>query len=249
MKTFITTMIALAAAFTTANAEMKEKNIEVKNFEQIVITGSAKVIYEQGKTCSVRVKADEADIDLGKAYSDGKTLNISLSDNNDITIHLGFFDLLKGLKSGSISKDKIVFYVTSPDLIAVNLMGSGDFISNKKVDTDHLTLTLKGSGDIDFEDIICDKFEVNLAGSGDVDINKVETLTSNLQLRGSGDIKVSQQKVRHTELNVVGSGDIDIHCMDCDLINASVTGSGDITISGKVKKVNKSVRGSGDIHY
>lgn len=248
MKTFITTLITLATLFTAAHAEMKEKTIEVKNFEQITITGSAKVIYEQGPTCSVRVKADEADLDLGKANSDGTTLNVSMKGNNNVSVKLGFFDFWKGVKSGSFSQDKVVFYVTSPDLTAVNLMGSGDFICDKKVDTDHLALTLKGSGDIDFKDIICDKFEVNLAGSGDVDIDRVETLTSNLQLRGSGDIKVAQQRVRQTELNVVGSGDIDVHCTDCDLINASVTGSGDITISGQVKKVNKTVRGSGDIH-
>lgn len=248
MKTFIiTTILAVATMFTTATAEVKEKTIEIKNFEEIALYGSPKVIYAQGPKCSVRIKADETIIDLAEAYSDGKTLSLSRKGNN-IQTNIGLFDFLRGIKKGSFEKGEVIFYVTSPDLTAVTLSGSGDFVSNKKVDTDKLSLCLRGSGDIHFTDIICDQFESNLMGSGDIDIDCLETLTSNLQLRGSGDIEVSQQKVRQTELNVIGSGDIKVNCIDCDIINASVTGSGDITISGDVKKVNKSIRGSGDIH-
>ena len=50
-------------------------------------------------------------------------------------------------------------YVTSPDLIGVTLKGSGEFISSEKVDSDNLEITLAGSGDILFTEIICDKIK------------------------------------------------------------------------------------------
>jgi len=246
MKTFITTMSLVWATMTVANAEVKDLKVETKDFKKVEVLGSAKVIYTQGDSCSVTIHADERYLDNCEAYSDGQTLSVRYKGN--VNINLGFFDLIRYIKSGT-AEGEIIFYVTSPDLTNVSLTGSGDFISKGKVDTDELTLVLKGSGDIEFQNVICDKLYGYVTGSGDMDIKRAESITCQFELRGSGDIDVAQYKVKRTELSVLGSGDISVSCHDCDIVDATVTGSGDISLSGNIKQLNKSVRGSGDIHY
>ncbi|MBQ0057167.1 MAG: DUF2807 domain-containing protein [Bacteroidales bacterium] len=238
---------ALCALTCTANAETIEKNINIRDFCRIELNGSDKVIYTQGESYSVTVKAEKEDIDKVEISKEGETLYIQ--SKNSVNISRGFFDFIHDIMNGTVNDQNadITIYVTSPDLIGVSVVGSGDFKSNEKVDTDNLSITIKGSGDIDFNDIICDNVNVQLAGSGDVNIKSIESIIANYELRGSGDIKVNQQRVKATDLLVVGSGDIEVRCNDCELVNANVTGSGDIRIKGNIKNLNKNVRGSGDI--
>lgn len=246
MKAFFTTVLVALTALSSAQAEVTEKKFDVKDFSRIEIFGSSKVIYTQGETCSVTLRAESSKLEDAEAYSDGQTLTVQFKGNN--TVNVGFFDLIRLLKHG-IADSEIVFYVTSPDLTAVTLTGSGDFVCKDKIDTDNISLTLKGSGDIDIKNLLCDQLFGYVLGSGDLEISRVDCLTSKLELKGSGDIKATQYHVKRTDLSVLGSGDISVNCNDCVEVNASVYGSGDITLSGKIKQLNKSVRGSGDIHY
>ena len=136
---------------------------------------------------------------------EGKLINFGVSDSKDVTI-----------------------YVTSPDFLGISLKGSGDFECQQLLDTDNLDIVLNGSGDIRFDDIICDQVNVSLVGSGDVDVKNVKTLRSKVSLIGSGDISVSYD--------------------DSGYVEAHLTGSGDITLKGDVKDYKYNVRGSGDMH-
>ena len=86
---------------------------------------------------------------------------------------------------------------------------------------------------------------INLAGSGTFNANsplEVEIFEANIA--GSGDIAfhktVTTQKV---DLNVAGSGDL-----ACNELGCYIAGSGDLkVVSGKVRKAEAGVAGSGDI--
>lgn len=250
MKKIILSIMAMACMAVTANAEMKEKNIEVREFEKIELYGATKVVYTQGDKCSVTVKGEEEHIDKIEAYSNGQTLSIRQIGDVTISRNIGFFDFLRGIKTGFREyTDAFVVYVTSPDIISVMLTGSGDFESRNHIDTDNMEILLVGSGDIDFDDIICDNITAELRGSGDIDIKKLETIKAEYTVKGSGDIDVRQQNVRDTRMYLVGSGDIKVNCKNCDNIDATVTGSGDITINGDFKNIKKTIKGSGDIRY
>lgn len=96
------------------------------------------------------------------------------------------------------------------------------------LDTDCLDIVLRGSGDIAFDDIICDQVNVTLVGSGDVEVKHVKALRSTVDLVGSGDVK----------MRFDDSGEVE----------SRLTGSGDITLSGAVRNYNSYVLGSGDMH-
>jgi hypothetical protein len=209
----------------------------LRNFERIEIIGSPTVVYNQADTFGVRVEGPDnlisrilTDTDEGTLYvrNKGKMgfINLTLGDKSDVTV-----------------------YVSSPDLIGVLVSGSGDFISRKKVDTDTMEIVLRGSGDIIFDDLICDVNNTELVGSGDVRINHLEAQKSSALLVGSGDINISQANVVDTDLSLRGSGDIVVNFLEgCKSADVQVNGSGDITLKGSLTHYDAHKNGSGDIN-
>lgn len=250
MKNLIITLtLVISSLFATVKAEntsIIERNIPVKKIEKIEIKGSSEVIYMQGNETKVVVKGASDLVDLVIIENKDNKLTISQKSNN-VERSIGSF--FNQLKNGFSNDSYPIVYVTSPDLIEVSLNGSGDFKCSGKVDTDNLEILLKGSGDIEFNDIICDNLHANLQGSGDIDLKKVEAINTNYELKGSGDIDVKQQRVKKTDINLYGSGDIKVVCDKCQLVNAKLTGSGDIDVYGEIEKHTEMVRGSGDIEF
>ena len=234
-------IVALATSFASDENKPIDKNVDVSYFNKIELFGNVYVVYTQGEKNTARIHGPKEFVDNIEIEQNGETLKISKNKKNVVN---GLKELVKIFNH---PEDYVGIYVTSPDLIGVSQKGSGDFVVKTKLDTDNLELSLTGSGDMEFSDIICDSFKAILSGSGDIDINKVESITASYSVRGSGDIESKQNRVRKTDISLLGSGDIKVHCKDCDEVNANLMGSGDITISGKMKKVNQSKHGSGDI--
>ena len=208
----------------------------LKGFEQIEITGSPTVIYTQGDKFSVRVTGPESMVERTITEVNGRTLLV----RNKGKVGVVNFTL------GNDADLKV--YVTSPDLTAICLRGSGEFISNRQIDTDKMEVVLRGSGDIDFNEIICDDCSTELVGSGDIKIERLETRSHNISLIGSGDIQVSQWRVDKTDVMLKGSGDIKVDFVEgCKSADCELVGSGDITMSGYLEHYNVQKRGSGDI--
>lgn len=233
---FIAAVLALVSCSSvTSNKEdiMVQEDRKVGKFTSIAIQGSPTVIYRQGITCTVKVRANKSVIKDIKTTIDNGCLNVSMKGKG------GFF---------VFSKEKpITIYVTSPDLIGVEIAGSGDFKSEMPLDTDNIRLVVRGSGDIDFDGkILCDNAKMEVTGSGDIDVKDIEALTTDISVIGSGEIDVNQQKVINTDVRLTGSGDITIKCESCGNINSNLTGSGDISIYGSVNNISKQKAGSGD---
>ena len=221
----------------TAVEQNKTSVRRVSNFTKIALIGSNDVIYTQGKTTSVKVVGKASEVDNILTTVEHGTLVIKTSARG------GTF----GFRFGS-SDDDVKVYVTSPDLTQIRLQGSGDFKAPRKIDSDNLTVTVVGSGDIDLRNVICDNFSLDVRGSGDVEIDKLCCANSLIAIRGSGDIEINEEKVTTTNAEVYGSGDIELHLSQCGTVNCKVFGSGDITLSGTLRHLNKSSKGSGSIH-
>lgn len=225
-------VVSSASLYASQGSNKVEEVRPLKGFERIRLQGSPDIKYTQGKTWSVRVKAPQGIIKNVQTRVENKTLVVSIKS--------GFS--FRGLKD-----DGVTVYVTTPDLIGVEVQGSGDFESKAHVDTDNLDLSVRGSGDMEFYDVICDRVNISLVGSGDVEIKNITTQYSNVSLVGSGDVKVRQQKAKETKLELKGSGDIKVDSQDCGIVNCRLIGSGDITLTGTIRQLNQTSRGSGDI--
>ena len=208
----------------------------LKDFEKIEISGSPNVYYTQADTFSVKVRGPKDAMENILTDVDGGTLSIRNRGKMgvvNIVIH---------------DEDEAEIYVTSPDLISVRLNGSGDFTSEKRIDTDQMEVVLRGSGDMTVRDLICDACHVELVGSGDINIDRLETKESDVTLVGSGDIAINQWRVLSTRLGLKGSGDIKVNFNEgCQAVDSELRGSGDITLRGVVSRFSQQKTGSGDI--
>lgn len=208
----------------------------IKGFEEVEVVGSPNVYYTQADSFSVRVKGPDNFVDNILTEKNGKTLTVRNKGKWGV-VNISFSD-----------EDELAVYVTSPDLVAVRVNGSGDFISNDLIDTDNMNITLRGSGDINIDKLLCDRCDVELIGSGDIDLPEVETKETSAVLVGSGDIKMGLSKVADTRLSLKGSGDIKVDFSEgCRSVDCTVNGSGDIGLSGKIGHFRGEKHGSGDI--
>ena len=220
---------------TTTSEKVTVKRA-ISPFDKIEISGSPNVVYEQGDSCTVTVKGPKELVDDIVTEMNGNTLIVRNKGK------IGVFNI-------ELSDDEgLVVYVTSPDLIGVQLSGSGEFVCKNRIDTDYINVTLRGPGDIDIHDLICDHCITELTGSGDLDIDRLEAKISEVTLIGSGDIDLKQYNVEQTDIILKGSGDIAIDFNDgCVRSDAKLQGSGDIKLKGKLKKFNGTKTGSGSI--
>ena len=210
----------------------------LKGFERIDVYGSPTVYYTQADSFSVRLDGPENVISEVLTEVEGNTLSIRNKGKIGIV----------NISVGSVSDVNV--FVSSPDLIGVQLFGSGDFKSEGHVDTDNIRIALRGSGDIDFSDIICDSCSSELVGSGDLKIRRLKTITSSISLVGSGDMTISQWDVKKTDVNLKGSGDVKVNFVEgCKAVSCNLVGSGDIKLKGHLDSVEKHKTGSGEIEY
>jgi len=212
---------------------------EVRNlagFEEIEISGSPRVCYTQADSFSVCVKGTQEAVDNILTEVDGKTLSIRNRGKIKL-VNISFDDY-----------NTLTVYVTSPDLTSIRLNGSGDFEAKGRVDTDKMDIVLRGSGDIDMKDIICDRCGVELIGSGDISLGKLDAVKASAMLVGSGDVTLGLLHVKDTYLSLKGSGDINADFKEgCGAVECELRGSGDISLKGAVQQINQHKSGSGDI--
>lgn len=115
------------------------QNRKVDKFVAIRIDGSPMVVYEQGIETKVRVEGGKKYADNIETFVDDGVLVVRHRKNS--------FNIFTNMRKGTSP----VVYVTSPDLVAVKLSGSGDFVCEGPLDTDKLHVLLSGSGDVDFK--------------------------------------------------------------------------------------------------
>lgn len=207
------------------------KQIKVSDFNQIAVSGSLDVTYTQqsGKP-KVEIYTSDNIVDLLDIYVKNGKLN------------LGF------KKNVKVSYNKLEIRVTSEDLNAVNVAGSGDFKFTNGLKTDQLKMNVAGSGDITASNIQCSQeFTANVAGSGDIECKQLKAADMDISVAGSGDLKIENALVTSVNASVAGSGTVKISG-NADKANYSVAGSGDLYASDfKVQDISASVAGSGDI--
>ena len=246
---FLTGMLLMAVAVMSTSCVHKFKTLEIgdskavtesrlaKDFEKIEISGYPNVFYTQGDSFSVKVRCSK----------EGQE-NI-LTDVNGGTLYIRNRGKMGVLNVVIHDEDKAEIYVTSPDLVSVRLNGSGDFSADQRVDTDTMEISLRGSGDIKFSDLICDDCQVELIGSGNIDINRLEAKETAASLIGSGDLNLNLWRVLSTRLGLKGSGDINVNFREgCQAVDCELRGSGDIELSGDVTRFSQKKSGSGDVH-
>lgn len=220
MKKYLLIVMAIMfmAASSAYGTQKSEKVMSIQPFSVLNVLGNLEVVYEQSKTCEVRLVGDANDINQIYIENSGASLNIRKAAKQIGNVYI---DTSK--KSG---KFNVVIKVKAPEVSVFNLAGGGYIIVDNM------------SGN---------KVTFNQAGSGEIAIGSITANKTFFNNAGSGSIRIDEVKADNVCMSMAGSGEISGKLSEADKLNCTLTGIGRIYVSGKVDKYVKVVIGSGSI--
>lgn len=189
------------------------------------------VQFVQSDSSYVLLRGDAEVLKCVSLKRDGSVLRIETKDKSMFDSKLG----------------SVLVTVSSPNLVNVEIEGTGDFTVKGTVDTDKLHVLSCGTGDVEFSDVVCDAMAVELNGTGDFDAKRVETLSFGMESNGTGDADLSLYNAEESSFRSAGSGDIRVRFNNCVKASYVVLGSGDVTLSGDLRQLMETACGSGDV--
>ena len=205
----------------------KKETRSVGSFTEISLGISANVYLKQGNTIHLELEGYEEDLQKIITEVDGDRLRIKHD----------------GKWFGGWKQEKVNIYITMPIIEGLSVSGSGDIVGEGKFKSNHLDLSISGSGDIDL-DIETGDVEVSISGSGDIKLAGKCDLVD-VRISGSGKFDAREMVAKSCEIKIAGSGTCYVHATES--IESKVSGSGDIYYLGDPKQVNNSSAGSGKI--
>ena len=238
----LTLLIAVCTLFLAMNAQAQwsSKNKikgngnlitetrKTATYDQVKVAGFFDVDLVSGKEGVILLEGEGNLLPHVKIEVEGNVLKIFTDKNSNIST-----------SNGKTIRITVPFEVIS----AVELVGSGDVVSQHTIKAESFTAKLTGSGDLKLA-VDAQSTAIILAGSGDIAITgTTESLMS--KLSGSGDLTTTNLKAKIAQVTVAGSGDLTLFCSEN--LTARVTGSGSIKYKGNPEKRDTNVSGSGSI--
>lgn len=205
------TLLTVTLFACQSESGMITQNRSLPVFSSVVLNGLGTVRLRFSETQEVRVNADASIIDLYETEVVGDTLYIGYRKGFSFT----YLKALKNLNNCEVD-------ITAPELISLELNGSGLIISNPFY-YNELDIRLSGSGRIETSGAAEELF-IDCNGSGRVIARDLISKKIRIVLTGAGLAEINAE----------------------DEIEASLTGSGKIIYWGN-PAVTKTVSGSGDI--
>jgi len=202
-----------------------ERNLALRDFTAVALTGPDRVDVRRGNVFAVRMSGDPKALEKLEIRRDGDTLRIGRKPNAG-----GW----QWHKDGGVT-----VFVTMPDIRRATLKGSGDLAIDL---ADDLVATLAGSGDLTVGRLRGRSASLSLSGSGTIAAaGKVDRLA--LSVSGSGDIDAAQVKAAEAQVGITGSGDVTADVTGP--ASVALGGSGSVTL-GKGARCAVSRTGSGE---
>ena len=202
----------------------KEEVRKLDTFSGIGISISADVYYTPGNAHEIKIEGDAKDVDdLITKVEDG-------------------FLQVKYPSGWKTRRSKLTLYITSKELEAVKISGSGKFNSNEVVTSDEMDFAISGSGDIEFKKLNADEVGVKISGSGSVILLNGNADELDVKISGSGKLNAENFEVNEFSAGISGSGGIRITVKD--ELDAKISGSGKVYYHG-TPRVNSTSSGSG----
>ena len=198
---------------------------DVSGFTKINLSISGDLHLKQGNKYEVVLEGDKESLDKIETEVSGKSLNIKTKER---------------MQWGNLGKVDI--YITTPDVEAVSVSGSGDVMAETSIKSGNINLTISGSGTINIDNLSADNLDATITGSGNMKLAGSLNNSSDVTITGSGDFKGDQLKGKSTVVHITGSGSAKVYASE--KLNTHITGSGDVYYAGR-PLVNASSTGSG----
>jgi hypothetical protein len=243
--TILTTLILLAAASfactnpfnirkVTGSGNIVTEQIEVSDFNEILLTGVGKLIVTQ---------ADEESLTI---TTDDNLIQYIETDVNNGVLELGFtndvsFERDWGRKILDPS-DSFIFNLSVIDLSSINLSGAAT-IDVQELTGENIRIVLSGAGDIKIDSLVADYLDVNISGAGNIEIaGKVEIQM--IDLNGLGKYDAADLESQVTTITINGAGGAEVWAQKA--LNVTINGAGDVDYFGD-PSLTREINGLGSI--
>jgi hypothetical protein len=222
-------LFILAAGFAgaaTKDSESEKETRNVSGFNRISFGVAGELYVNIGPEFSVVLEGDKSLLQEIKTEVAGSRL------------------VIKKDSWHSSGNEKLVAYVTLPELIGLGVSGSGKAEIKDAVKSDALDLSVSGSGKIVTAGLTIGSLDLGISGSGDVYAGNGDVQKADISISGSGNYIGESLRIGKADISISGSGGC--KCNVTDNLEAHVSGSGNITYSGN-PKVDARVSGSGRV--
>ena len=198
------------------------------SFSKISFSGEGTVYITQDSVTSFTVEAQQNVIDDLQTEIQGDNLNIynkhCLKDQAPVVIH-----------------------ITSPNITAITLSGTGSMITQGKIHSSNMDLTVSGTGVIETQDtVFASSMSNNNSGTGTITFI-VEGTSMNSTISGSGETTVSGF-CNSQPVNISGSGNFHGFNFMTDDASVTISGSGNAEVYAN-NSLDVNISGSGSVYY
>jgi hypothetical protein len=183
------------------------KNIKLDNFISIDISGPSKISLNKGNESKMMIDEFENLIEHWEIKVENQILKIKVVDSIQLKNSLAFIDIqtmdnvISITINGSASM-KINSGIENISSVKVN--GGGVIEMNGKTNTNQCHIDIKGSGDINFSNILTKSASCNIDGSGSISASVQDSLA--VTINGSGEVSYfGDPKIKS---NITGSGKV-----------------------------------------
>lgn len=221
-----------------AQAQTVQNNMQYNHMTETGNSSNRPVFYASSKYITQKLNAK----DIKKVNLTSIALRITPTNKNEVSLRLpeNFTQLVQTeVVNNKLSirfKNHVEVHYDDIELILpyryledLRIIGSGSMYLSKELNTDHLTVSITGSGSFRAPSLECNqKLSIQVIGSGDISCSKLQTERCDINIAGSGNIRVSD--------------------IQAEKLTGAVAGSGDLHLQGKSRKAKYHQAGSGTIH-
>jgi hypothetical protein len=246
--------IALLFVTSWAFAQTKETR-NVGTFTKVSFRFPGKLILKQGSPQSVVLEGDKETLSKIETDVEGNKLVIGREGK------WGWGDWSWGRED-----HRITAYVTVKDIEGLSVSGSGELVTEGKITSRKLDLSVSGSGQLHVDATVENELETSVSGSGRLEVSgscrsfdasvsgsgRIVTSTNitgraEVSVSGSGKVEASG-KANEIEAHISGSGKILAANLEVDKCEVRISGSGDVEINVK-SDLDANISGSGSVTY
>lgn len=221
-----------------AQAQTVQNNIQYNHMTETGNSSNRSVFYASNKYITQKLNAK----DIKEVNLTSIALRVTPTNKNEVSLRLSenFTQLVQTeVVNNKLSirfKNHVEVHYDDIELILpyryledLRIIGSGSMYLSKELNTDHLTVSITGSGSFRAPSLECSqKLSIQVIGSGDISCSKLQTERCDINIAGSGNIRVSD--------------------IQAEKLTGAVAGSGDLHLQGKARKAEYHQAGSGTIH-
>ncbi len=206
------------------NGNMITKEVDVDDFEEIIVSGNFDILLKQGSSPGVTLVADENLHDYIDITTSGERLVIETLENID-------------------SDEGLSLYITYKNLSAIEIGGAATVASENTISGEYLYVSMSGAGALDLQ-LDLSALKLSVSGAGSVDLSgRADEQSISMSGAGGLDAYELESKVCKIQISGVGSANINV----TEKLEANVSGVGGISYRGNPGSVKKDVSGLGSI--